>query len=100
MSELSIVGLGFGDLLFRAFLLYAASNHFVHFMDDVQGLVDEAVGQSLHLGIGQYEAEVVLAVAAEGKRAVESRWAYSQLLRDSCDSCDSSKTSIPIRLPA
>ena len=41
-----------------------------HFLGDGEGLVDEAVGQLLHLGFGQDEAEVVLAVATEGEGAV------------------------------
>lgn len=36
----------------------------VHFLGDGEGLVDEAVGELFHFGFGQYEAEVVLAVAA------------------------------------
>ena len=60
----------FGDLLFRAFLPYAASDHFIHLLCDGEGLVDEAVGELGEMLLGQREDEVVAAVAAEGERAV------------------------------
>ena len=41
-----------------------------HLLGDGEGLVDEGVWQTFHFGFGQDEAEVVLAVAAEGQRAV------------------------------
>lgn len=41
-----------------------------HLLGDGEGLVDEGVGQTFHFGFGQDEAEVVLAVAAEGECAV------------------------------
>ena len=65
-----IVILFIGHLLFRGFLFYAASDHFVHLLSDEQGLVDELVGDFLHTAFIHGEDEVVAAVASEGEGAV------------------------------
>ena len=82
MSELSVVRFWFKELIglliyeaFATFFSYEAlASPFLkdlsfHFLGDGEGLVDEGVGEDVGLGFGQDEAEVVLAVAAEGEGA-------------------------------
>ena len=57
-------------LFFQAFLPYAASNYFVHFLGDGEGLVDEAVGQLLHLSLLHCEHEIVSPVVSQRERAI------------------------------
>ena len=57
-------------LFFQAFLPYAASNYFVHFLGDGESLVDEAVRQLLHLTLLHCEHEIVSPVVPQRERAV------------------------------
>ena len=65
-----IVILFIGHLLFRGFLFYAASDHFVHLLSDEQGLVDELVGDFLHTAFIHCKDEVVAAVLSQREGAV------------------------------
>ena len=49
--------------------MFFVEEHGGDFLCYGEGLVDEGVGQTFHFGFGQDEAEVVLAVAAEGEGA-------------------------------
>ena len=50
--------------------MFFVEEHGGDFLCYGEGLVDEGIGEAVGLGFGQYEAEVVLAVAAEGEGAV------------------------------